>query len=84
MVKSALEKLNIEMQYLLDTFDTAILIKKQKEELRLLRSAIACRDIQLGIIERLIDDPNYEMAGAEYDYETNLINKIQKLNEHFK
>jgi hypothetical protein len=62
-------------------FDLAVLLDIQKEELRLLRSAIASRDIQLNIIERLIDDPEYELSGVDYDYETKLINKIQKLRK---
>jgi hypothetical protein len=67
-----------------NSLDLWKIIDKQKEELQLLRSAIACRDIQLGIIERLIDNPEYEISGVEYDYETTLINKIQKLNETLK
>lgn len=52
------------------------------EENRLLRSSITGKDIQLRIIENLIDDPNYDLSGSDYDYETTLINKIQELRKN--
>ena len=49
---------------------------KRGREIQSLRSEVARFEIELYIIKCLIEDPDYELSGSDFDYQTDLIDKI--------
>jgi len=54
---------------------------KTGREIQYLRSKVAKYEIELDIIKCLIEDPNYELSGSDYEHETKLIYKIYNLEK---
>ena len=52
---------------------------KTGREMQSLRSKVARYEIELDIIKHLIEDPDYELSGSDFEHETNLIYKIYHL-----
>lgn len=52
---------------------------KTGREMQSLRSKVAKYEIELDIIKCLIEDPDYELSGSDFEHETKLIYKIYHL-----
>ena len=65
-----------EMEECRNRFEDLI---KSGREIQSLRSKVARYEIELGIIKNLVDNPDYELSGCQFDYQTNLTYKIYHL-----
>ena len=74
-----MDKFNLavsEMEECRKSFEELI---KSFREMQYLRSKVARYEIELDIIKNLVDNPDYELSGCQFDYQTNLTYKIYHL-----